>query len=188
MFEAGGETYCDHVSILQAMYGVLDRILPKVHVQIAMEDTVSLRRVKVPNKLTISQWSRRRHHLTHPSVSQSVTSLKANTTTPPTTTKERNNATHAVNPLRVKKRLVSMRTLIKPLPLHIQEITPLKRNGTNAANLISSDGACQGNLAGHGSAADDGVLEVEFLDHGGDAADIGVFVVGVAARVVVFIL
>jgi hypothetical protein len=156
--------------------------LPKVHVQITMEDTVSLCRVQVPDKLTVSQRSGGRHHLTHQSISQSFTSLK------PTTTFHQQSTTHPINPLRIKQRLISMRTLIKPLPLHIQEIAPLQRNRPNTAHLIGSDSARQGNLPGHGRAADDGVFEGELLDHGGDAADVGVFVVGVPAGVVAFVL
>jgi hypothetical protein len=81
-----------------------------------------------------------------------------------------------------------MRALIEPLPLHIQEIAPLQRNRPNTANLIGSNGARQRNLAGHGRAADDGVFEGELLDHRGDAPDVGVFVVGVPAGVVAFVL
>ena len=78
--------------------------------------------------------------------------------------------------------------LIKPLPLHVEEVTALKRNGSNAADLIGSDGASKRDLAGHGSAADDGRLQVELLHHRGNAADVGVFVVGVAAGVVALVL
>jgi hypothetical protein len=90
-FGTEGKTYCDLVSILQTRL-TRTSFLPKVHVQITMEDTVRLCRVQVPDKLAVSQRSGGRHHLTHQSISRSVTSLKSTTTTssttPPTPKKE----------------------------------------------------------------------------------------------------
>jgi hypothetical protein len=70
MTKARARTYCNNVSVAKTRVWAFSAcILPKVHVQIAVEDTISLRRVKVPNELTVSQRSRWRHHLTHRSVS-----------------------------------------------------------------------------------------------------------------------
>ena len=81
-----------------------------------------------------------------------------------------------------------VRCLIVPLPLHVEEVTALQRDSANAANLISSDRTSQGDLACHGSTADDGRLQVKLLHHGGNAADVGILVVGVAAGVVALVL
>lgn len=98
------------------------------------------------------------------------------------------NETYAVNPLGSEQRLIVVRRLIEPLPLHVEEVTALQRNRADATDFIGADGTGKGDLSGHGSAADDRRLQVELLDHCGDAADVGVFVVGVLAWVVAFVL
>jgi hypothetical protein len=95
---------------------------------------------------------------------------------------------YAINPLGVEQGLIVVRRLIEPLPLHVEEVTALQRDSANAANLISSDRTSQGDLACHGSTADDGRLQVKLLHHGGNAADVGILVVGVAAGVVALVL
>lgn len=100
----------------------------------------------------------------------------------------RRGSAYAVDPFWIEERLVVVWRLIEPLPLHVKEIAPLQRNGADAADFVGVDGAGQRDLAGHRGAADDGVLQTQFLDHGGDAADVGFFVVRVVAGVVAFIL
>lgn len=141
-----------------------------------MEDTVRLRRIKVPYELTIGEWSRWGHH------------LRGDQSPWPYSISSRRVFTYAIDPFRIEQRLVVVRRLIEPLPLHVQEITSLERNSTDAADFIGADGASQRNLASHRSATDDRRLQAQFLDHGGDAADVGIFVVGVRARVVTFVL
>jgi hypothetical protein len=65
--------------------------LPKVHIQIAVEYSISLRRVKVPDKLSIDERRSRSHHL---SIKQSVVD--------PVITIEQH-CTYAIDPLRVKQ-------------------------------------------------------------------------------------
>lgn len=78
--------------------------------------------------------------------------------------------------------------LIIPLPLHVEEVTPLQWDGTDAANLVCTDGAGQRNLARHRGTADDRVLQSELFDHRSNATNIGIFVIGVTAWVVTFVL
>jgi hypothetical protein len=80
------------------------------------------------------------------------------------------------------------RRLVEPLPLHVEEVAALQRDCANAADLVGSNGAGERDLAGHGSTADDGRLQVELLHHRCNAADIGVLVVGVAAGIVALVL
>jgi hypothetical protein len=81
-----------------------------------------------------------------------------------------------------------MRCLVVPLSLHVEEIASLHRNGADAADFISSDCAGERDLTCHGSTANDGRLQAEFLDYGGDAADVGIFVVRMRAGVVALVL
>ena len=97
-------------------------------------------------------------------------------------------STYAINPLRIEQGLVVVRRLVVPLPLHVKEVTSLQRNRTNTADFVGTDGTCQRDLACHGGTADDRRLQAELLDHGGDAADVSVFVVGVHAGVVALVL
>lgn len=78
--------------------------------------------------------------------------------------------------------------LIVPLPLHVKVVAALQWDGANATDLIGSDRTSQRDLAGHGSAADDGRLQVELLHHGGNAADVCILVIGVTAGVVALVL
>jgi hypothetical protein len=95
---------------------------------------------------------------------------------------------YAVDPLGIEQSLIVEWRLVEPLPLHVEEVAALERNGSNTADLIGSDRASERDLAGHGSAADDGRLQVQLLHHRGNAADVGILVVGVAAGVVALIL
>ena len=97
-------------------------------------------------------------------------------------------STYAINPLRIEQGLVVVRRLVVPLPLHVKEVTSLQRNRTNTADFIGTDGTCQRDLACHGGTADDRRLQAELLDHSGDAANVGVFIVSVRARVVALVL
>jgi hypothetical protein len=89
-------TFMMGIDILQFSQRTVDTAglifcLPKVHVQIAMEDTIRLRRIQVPNELSIDKRRGGRHHL---SIKESVID--------PIVTIERH-YTYAVNPLRVEQ-------------------------------------------------------------------------------------
>jgi hypothetical protein len=81
-----------------------------------------------------------------------------------------------------------VRRLVVPLSLHVKVVASLHGNGADAADFVGSDCAGERDLPCHGSTADDGLLEAEFLDHGGDAANVGILVVGVRAGIVALIL
>lgn len=68
-----------------------------------------------------------------------------------------------------------------PCTIHVQVIAPLQRNRARTSDFFVSNSTSEGDLAGHGGAADDGLVEAEFLDESGDAADVGVLVVCVFA-------
>lgn len=70
-----------------------------------------------------------------------------------------------------------------PTPFHVQIIRALQRDSSNAADFLVADCASERDLACHGRTADDGFVETEFLDEGRDAADVGIFGVGVVAGV-----
>jgi len=127
---------CKLVTCLQSCFSSLE-YLPKVHVQVTVEDAVRLRRVEVPNELTIGKRSRWGHH------------LRGGQPPWPVSTPSSPFSAYAINPFWVEQRLVVVRRLVEPLPLHVKEITSLQRNGTDAADFIGADGACQGDLASH---------------------------------------
>lgn len=81
-----------------------------------------------------------------------------------------------------------VRRLVVPLPLHVKVVASLQRNRSDASDLIGTDGTCQRDLPSHGRTADDGRSQPELLDHGGDAADVRILVVGVRAGVVALVL
>lgn len=59
----------------------------------------------------------------------------------------------------------------------------MQRDSSNTSDFFVADCTGERNLACHGGTADDGFVEIEFLDESGDAADVGVFGVGVIAGV-----
>lgn len=81
---------------------------------------------------------------------------------------------HSIDPFGVVEGLVDVGGLIVPLPFHVEVVGPLERDGAAAADFFVSHGAGERDLAGHGGAADDGSVELEFADDGCDAADVGV--------------
>lgn len=82
---------------------------------------------------------------------------------------------HAVDPLGIVQRLVDEWGAVCPRPVHVEIVGALERNGAAAADFFVADGAGQADLTGHGGTADDGFVEVELLDEGGDAADVGIW-------------
>jgi len=81
-----------------------------------------------------------------------------------------------------------VRRLVVPLPLHVEVVASLQRDRSDASDLIGTDGTCQRDLPCHGRTANDGRLQAELLDHGGDAANVRILIVGVRAGVVALVL
>lgn len=67
------------------------------------------------------------------------------------------------------------------MPLHGKEVAALQRNGTAGADLFSTDGHRNARLTGHGSAADDGLVELEHPDHLADGTHVRVLGGGMVA-------
>lgn len=88
---------------------------------------------------------------------------------------------HAVDPLGIIERLVDERRTVVPLTVHVEVITALERDGANGANFVIAGSNGQADLTGHRGTTDDGFLHAEFLEEGGDEADVAVFGVGVLA-------
>lgn len=82
---------------------------------------------------------------------------------------------HAVNPFGIIQSLVDEGRSIIPLAVHVEIVGSLERNSSAATDFFVADGAGQADLAGHRGAADDGLVQVELLDEGGDAADVTVW-------------
>lgn len=95
---------------------------------------------------------------------------------------------HAIDPLRVEQGLVDIWRAVVPLALHVQVVRALQWNRARATNLVCADCTREGDLACHAGTADDGLVEIQLLDQSGDAADVGVFVVGVLAWPIAFVL
>lgn len=93
---------------------------------------------------------------------------------------------HTIDPVRIEERLVDERRFVIKLSLHGKEVAALQRNGTAGADFFGTDGYRNAHLAGHGSAADDGLLEPELLDDFADGTHVGVFGGGMVSRDVVF--
>ena len=56
---------------------------------------------------------------------------------------------YAVDPLGIEEGLIVEGGLIEPLPLHVEEVAALERDGANTADFIGSDGTSERDLAGH---------------------------------------
>lgn len=64
---------------------------------------------------------------------------------------------------------------------------PCKGNSADAAYFFIADRTHETDLAGHGCTTDDRFVKAEFLNDSRDATDVGVFGVGVAARMITFV-
>lgn len=80
-----------------------------------------------------------------------------------------------------------MGTTIVPAAFHVQMVGALQGNSADAAYFFIADRTHETDLAGHGCTADDRFVQAEFLDESRDATDVGVFGVGVAARMITFV-
>lgn len=83
--------------------------------------------------------------------------------------------------------LVDVGTTIVPAAFHVQMVGALQGNRADAAYFFIADRTHETDLAGHGCTADDRFVQAEFLDESRDATDVGVFGVGVAARMITFV-
>lgn len=80
-----------------------------------------------------------------------------------------------------------MGTTIVPAAFHVQMVGALQGNSADAAYFFIADRTHETDLAGHGCTTDDRFVQAEFLDESRDATDVGVFGVGVAARMITFV-
>lgn len=87
---------------------------------------------------------------------------------------------HAVDPVRIVERLIANWAFIVELTVHSKVVTALERNSTARLDLVVADGNRHADLTRHGGAANDWLVETEFLDDGSDGANICVLIVGMA--------
>lgn len=83
---------------------------------------------------------------------------------------------HAVDPFRVVQSLIDVGRAVVPLPVHIEVVRALEGYRAAATDFFIANGTGKADLAGHRGTADDGLVKVELLDEGRDAADVGVYV------------
>lgn len=83
--------------------------------------------------------------------------------------------------------LVDVATTIVPAAFHVQMVGALQGNRADAAYFFIADRTHETDLAGHGCTADDRFVQAEFMNESRDATDVGVFGVGVAARMITFV-
>lgn len=88
---------------------------------------------------------------------------------------------HAVDPVRVEEGLVYDRGFVIELAVHGEIVAALEGDRSRRADFFCANGNRDADLAGHGGAADNWLVELQNLDDFSDAADITVFGVGMVA-------
>ena len=79
---------------------------------------------------------------------------------------------HPVDPVRIEEGLIDDWRLVAELTIHRKVVTPLQRYGPSCSNFFSSNSYADTHLAGHRRSADDGLVELQNLDHFSDASNI----------------
>jgi hypothetical protein len=88
---------------------------------------------------------------------------------------------HTPNPVRVPQSLVDDGGFVVEGTVHRQVVTALQWNSSSTANLIGSNGTCDGYLTRHTRTTHDGLVEFQRLDHRRDGAHVRILIVSVVS-------